>query len=430
MGDSGLGDGGKRNTGKNTGVVLDLQCRKPQKIMPHQAFMHLFKDDIRDDLKKGFQDYLKGRNEVFPLSAGKPMGWFAFKNKECDRLLAEASDSVKQEVEEYRQHHYEGRPTILLTFDNIMSEGNANARQEVQVLQRSIDSVTYTGMDVLKVFEEQTGLKGTLLLGGPNPESGDLITFSYVISHSVNPALPKQLASLYKGDAEECEPRVSASSMDGDEGDKQAPNSATASSSTTTSTSATLSASTMIASSAGTSVVSTSSTTTDPSLNAPLPTVSSRNTAADTSAPPPEAQELTYDQTQRNTIARNHTLMEQVMLAKSADEAAEIVDNRKEVPTWMVDTKEYLRNVSNAEWWQESVESWEGFEYWVEDCYKFREGVTATVTTLMAWHCCGWAFQQVYWAGIRGSPNREQWLVFTGKWLAQGAAQSGKIIRH
>ena len=42
----------------------------------------------------------------------------------------------------------------------------------------NVHKLPRTGFDALKAIEDQTGWKGTLLLGGPNPETGGLDTIA------------------------------------------------------------------------------------------------------------------------------------------------------------------------------------------------------------------------------------------------------------
>ena len=106
--------------------------KKVQIMVPYQSYLHLHSKAIMAQVGADYAAYIAS------LAPGvKPTrhAW-SFIQEVSKRLLVEAPESVKEEVEAYRQKRYKEQLPTPITFESLLTEGVEVAQEKVQTLQK------------------------------------------------------------------------------------------------------------------------------------------------------------------------------------------------------------------------------------------------------------------------------------------------------
>ncbi|PIL23669.1 hypothetical protein GSI_13418 [Ganoderma sinense ZZ0214-1] len=386
------------NGGKGKTPVLSLACKKVQMMTLYQAYMHLFPRRVMPQLKAAYQKYLENVKE-----GEKVRHFWSLVTEEGPRLLQDELDDVKEQVEEYRQHHYQEQIPTPITFEDLMKEGLVEGQKKVAALQNSINLLACTGLEALKAIEDQMGFKGTIILSGPNPETGRIVTlvihhgsttqldniwpeatddwatvqksFDSFITRCFPPELPTQLKKLFNGEVEDLP--------------SETPTAGTPAATPVPSINAPPALPAIPALPASPTPDATTlpealtSSTVQSPPNATLVDENSETadlTVAEQRNTPP----LSYDDEIRACHSRNLRIWKAMEKFKvSADEAGKIVDEggdlKVEEPEWIGEGRDHLLEASKEDWWWELIEAW----CTLEAALKYPQG---------ARHCLGTKF--------------------------------------
>ncbi|KAJ8486943.1 hypothetical protein ONZ51_g4502 [Trametes cubensis] len=162
---------GKSTTKAKATAELELQGKKTGKRQPYQVYMKLYKQVIMPKIKADYNTYLGDVSEDEDI-----VGWWKFACARAKEMLADETDDVKKEVEEYDGQDLEvGLEEFLESLEEeIAPEVEAQLQQRARRIQEVIDGLPKVLQGVLERVEEQTGWKATILLGGPRPDTGGL----------------------------------------------------------------------------------------------------------------------------------------------------------------------------------------------------------------------------------------------------------------
>ncbi len=172
-------------------AVLNLTRRRAQPLAPYQAYMHLYSDRVMALIKLNYAAYKHGLAEGVT-----PREWWGFATSEAKRLLEEEPNDVKAAVEAYRELQAQTANPTPFDLVALTTEGADEATKRVRAMQqyvfahlshtssshtsarRNINRLARTAYEACKAIEEQTGWKASLLMGGPNPETGRMVTLT------------------------------------------------------------------------------------------------------------------------------------------------------------------------------------------------------------------------------------------------------------
>ncbi|OJT07893.1 hypothetical protein TRAPUB_1212 [Trametes pubescens] len=362
------------DTGTGISAVLPLACKKPQLLLPYQAYMRTHRAHVMAQIKSKYDAYVATVEDGLPAR-----GAWGFTCEEAARMLESETDAVKAEVEAFRQKQYRDRLPQGVAPETLVQGGVEDAQQKVQAMQAAINMLPKTGYAALKAIYQQTGWKGSMLLGGPDPQtgihegrtlivdniwpdaSGEWATvqaaFESFIARCYPAELPQQLETVYSGVPlpSGTVPAVVLSAL-------------TTSGPQATRSNASTAGAASIVTSEPSVINNTPTTGTAPSPPTQTPTESSIKAKASGPA------EIDYEDLRNMTIRRNTEMMRRVLAGETFEaikasmnaEGSEFavpggespVEIDEDLPEWVVDAREYLLEVSDEGWWRELIEGW------------------------------------------------------------------------
>ncbi|THH22511.1 hypothetical protein EUX98_g8181 [Antrodiella citrinella] len=152
--------------------------KRSQVLHPYQAYLKLYNKKLRPTIDTKYAEYKAGLGE-----GETPQDKWPFTIKLVQQLLNDEDEDVKAEVEAARR---DGKD-----FDMTRVLGSASADvelrdKEVRAKEKAIDSLDIALSNIFKNLQIETGLSGTIILGGSHPRTGDTIIYTYHHLENVN----------------------------------------------------------------------------------------------------------------------------------------------------------------------------------------------------------------------------------------------------
>ncbi|KAJ8474938.1 hypothetical protein ONZ51_g6876 [Trametes cubensis] len=170
------GTTGKRSKGeKKAKTVLDLTKKIKKKVQPYQAYWSLKGKAVTPIVKQAYKDYQKSVPEDQQVEE------FAFNTQKVREMYEAETDEVKAEVEAHRRKLVEGSSALMQFTDSLgETKEDLALQQQAHDIQVAINNLPRAIQEVLENIERLTGWKASIFVGGPNPETGMIMSYMFL----------------------------------------------------------------------------------------------------------------------------------------------------------------------------------------------------------------------------------------------------------
>lgn len=175
--------------------VLNLKEKKTRKLQPVQAYSRLYYDDPTRGIKATIAQRWAQHVVEIPEDATRQGPPLHFRNKILTELYNQESDEIKAKVDACRTHGFpdsdDSDSDVDSDVESDINDEEVERRAKASAYQRyaltlhthiilthrrsAQNSVPRTMTFMLEQLEKETGLVGTILLGGPEPKRGGKI---------------------------------------------------------------------------------------------------------------------------------------------------------------------------------------------------------------------------------------------------------------
>ncbi|TBU36317.1 hypothetical protein BD309DRAFT_1073009 [Dichomitus squalens] len=151
---------------------ISLTPKRPVRLQPYQAYLSLYKDTIMPAIQQRFNGY---KVSVPPAELRT---WWSFMIEQAKEMLTEETAEVQAAVEGYREQTAQIDYGLESFLDESETVSEIDLRNRARSIQGRLDALPKTLQGVLESLEQQTGWKGTIIVGGPHPETGKFAVMS------------------------------------------------------------------------------------------------------------------------------------------------------------------------------------------------------------------------------------------------------------